>query len=146
MVLQRSLREGFGLGASEALWKGTPVVGGREGGIPLQVRDGVDGYLADDEQDTAERVVELVRDPGLAVEMGRAGRERVRERFLVTRALEDELRAARRYLGARVNVTLPDGTPLELPDGATGADAAARDRRGPGAGRAGIRRTASCST
>ena len=93
VTLQRALREGFGLAASEALWKGTPVIGGSEGGLALQVRDGVDGYLCDGVEETAGRLVELVRDPGLAVEMGRAGRERVRERFLVTRALEDELHA-----------------------------------------------------
>ena len=58
--------------------------GGRRA-APLQVRDGMDGYLAEAAEDTAERLVELVRDPGLAIEMGRAGRERVRERFLVTR-------------------------------------------------------------
>lgn len=91
VAVRLSLREGFGLAASEALWRGTPVVGGREGGTALQVRDGIDGYLVDDTAETAERIVELVRDPGLAIEMGRAGRERVRERFLVTRALEDEL-------------------------------------------------------
>jgi trehalose synthase len=90
--LQLSIREGFGLAASEALWKGTPVVGGRQGGLPLQLRDGVDGYLTDSVEEAAARVVELVRDPGLAIEMGRAGQQRVRERFLVTRALEDELR------------------------------------------------------
>jgi trehalose synthase len=100
VTLQRAIREGFGLGASESLWKGTPVVGGPDGGLPIQVRDGVDGYLAESEQDTAERVVELVRDPGLALEMGRAGRERVRERFLVTRTLEDELAALASVLGA----------------------------------------------
>jgi trehalose synthase len=100
VALQRSLREGFGLGASEALWKGTPVVGGGEGGLPLQVRDGVDGYLTEGAEDTAARLVELVRDPGLAVEMGRAGRERVRERFLVTRTLEHELRALASAVGA----------------------------------------------
>jgi len=100
VVLQSSLREGFGLGASEALWKGTPVVGGGKGGLPLQVRDGVDGYLADGTEQMAARLVELVRDPGLAVEMGRAGRERVRERFLVTRTLEQELRALASAVGA----------------------------------------------
>ncbi|HEX2232068.1 MAG TPA: glycosyltransferase [Thermoleophilaceae bacterium] len=100
LTLHRAIREGFGLGASEALWKGTPVVGGAEGGLPLQVRDGVDGYLAGTAEETAARVVELVRDPGLAVEMGRAGRERVRERFLVTRMLEDELGALASVLGA----------------------------------------------
>jgi trehalose synthase len=92
VALQRSIREGFGLAASEALWKGTPVVGGRQGGLPLQVRDGVEGYLTDDTEEAAARMVELVRDPGLAIEMGQAGRLRVRERFLVTGALEAELR------------------------------------------------------
>ena len=88
-VIERSLREGFELAPFEALWKRTPVVGG----IPLTVRDGVDGFLAPDPEQAAARIVELVRDPGLAIEMGRAGRERVRERFLVTSALERELQA-----------------------------------------------------
>jgi trehalose synthase len=87
-VIERSLREGFELAPLEALWKRTPVVGG----IPLTVRDGVDGFLAPDPDEAAARIVELVRDPGLAIEMGRTGRERVRERFLVTAALERELR------------------------------------------------------
>jgi trehalose synthase len=103
VALQRSIREGFGLAASEALWKGTPVVGGTDGGLPLQVRHGVDGYLTDDVADAAARVVELVRDPGLAIEMGEAGRERVRERFLVTRVLEDELALMATLLGATVS-------------------------------------------
>ena len=100
VALHSAIREGFGLGASEALWKGTPVVGGPEGGLPLQVRQGVDGYLASSVEETASRAVELVRDPGLAVEMGRAGRERVRERFLVTHSLEQELQALAAVLGA----------------------------------------------
>lgn len=105
LVLTKSVREGFGLVASEALWKGTPVVGSPDGGVPLQVRDGIEGYLTDSAEATAERMVELVRDPGLAIEMGRAGRERVRERFLLTRVLEDELRllhASRSGAGATV--------------------------------------------
>ena len=93
-VIERSLREGFELSPFEALWKRTPVVGG----VPLAIRDGVDGFLAPDAEQAAARLVELVRDPGLAVEMGRAGRERVREEFLVTAALTRELRA----LGATV--------------------------------------------
>lgn len=100
--LHRAIREGFGLAASEALWKGTPVVGNPQGGLPLQVRDGVDGYLTDSEEETAERIVELVRDPGLAIELGRSGREHVRERFLVTRALEGELTVLSAALGATV--------------------------------------------
>ncbi|MBA3261689.1 MAG: glycosyltransferase [Thermoleophilaceae bacterium] len=92
-ALELSLREGFDLAPCETLWKRTPVVGRSDGGLRLTVRDSVDGFLADDPEQLAARLVELVRDPGLAVEMGRAGRERVRERFLVTAALERELRA-----------------------------------------------------
>ena len=90
--LQRSLREGFGLAASEALWKRTPVVAVDGGGIGLQVEDETSGYLVEDTQAMAARLVELVEDPGLAIELGSAGRARVQERFLVTRLLEDELR------------------------------------------------------
>ena len=100
VVVERSLGEGFELTPCEALWKRTPVVGGTAGGLPLIVRDGVDGFLTDDESQSAGRLLELVRDPGLAAEMGRAGRERVRERFLVTGALERELRALADSLGA----------------------------------------------
>lgn len=92
LAVRLSLREGFGLASSEAMWRNTPVVGGRDGGTPLQVRDGIDGYLVEGAEQTAERIVELVRDPGLAIEMGRSGHERVRQRFLITRVLEDELR------------------------------------------------------
>jgi trehalose synthase len=93
VVIERSSGEGFELAACEALWKRTPVVGGSGGGLPLAVRDGVDGFITDDAAESAARLLELVRDPGLAAEMGRAGREHVREHFLVTAALERELRA-----------------------------------------------------
>jgi trehalose synthase len=91
-VLELSLREGFDLAPCEALWKRTPVLGA-DGALRLTVRDGVDGFLAREPEQLAARLVELVRDPGLAIEMGRSGRERVRERFLVTAALDRELRA-----------------------------------------------------
>jgi trehalose synthase len=93
VVLELSTGEGLHLGPCEALWKRTPVVGGPDGGLHLTVRDGVDGFIAQGVEETARRLVDLVIDPGLAVEMGRAGRERVRERFLVTTAAERELRA-----------------------------------------------------
>ncbi|MDZ4828431.1 MAG: glycosyltransferase [Actinomycetota bacterium] len=92
VVLQKSLREGFGLTVSEALWKGRPVVGGRCGGITLQIEDGVDGYLVDSVEEAATRTAELLRDPEKADEMGRVGREHVRKNFLSTRELEDWLR------------------------------------------------------
>lgn len=91
-VVQKSIREGFGLVVSESLFKGTPVVAGNAGGIPAQLRDGRDGYLVSSIEECAGRIVELVRDPGLAVELGRSGRDHVRSRFLVTRLLADEMR------------------------------------------------------
>jgi trehalose synthase len=89
--VQKSLREGFGLVVSEALWKGTPVIGGNVGGIRLQIEDGINGYVVDSVEDCADRMVTLLRDPDLRRRMGEAGRERVRERFLTTRELQDHL-------------------------------------------------------
>jgi trehalose synthase len=83
------LREGFGLTVSEGLWKGTPVVGGRAGGIVLQIRDGQDGFLVDTVEECAARCLELLRDPAGADEKGTSGREHVRRNFLSTRELED---------------------------------------------------------
>ena len=92
VVLQKSLREGFSLTVSEALWKGRPVVGGRAGGIVLQIEDGRTGYLVDSVEEAAARTADLLRSPEKADEMGRAGREHVRHNFLSTRELEDWLR------------------------------------------------------
>jgi trehalose synthase len=105
--MQRSLREGFGLAASEALWKRTPVVAGSGGGIATQVRDGVDGYVTDDVAQMARRVVELVEDPGLAIELGTSGRRHVQDEFLVTRLLEDELRLLQSVLDGRPATVAP---------------------------------------
>lgn len=92
LVLQKSIREGFGLVVSESLWKGTAVVAGRAGGIPLQMPEGIGGYLVDSIDETVARSVALLHDPRLAQELGAAGRARVRERMLITRMLRDELR------------------------------------------------------
>jgi trehalose synthase len=92
VVVQKSLREGFGLTVAEALWKGRPVVGGRAGGIKLQIRDGQDGYLVDDVPQCAQRIIDLLADPVGADAMGHEGREHVRKNFLSTRELEDWLR------------------------------------------------------
>ena len=92
VVIQKSLREGFGLTVAEGLWKGRPVVGGRCGGITLQIEDGINGYLVDDVEQTAARCTELLANPDKADAMGRTGRETVRSNFLSTRELEDWLR------------------------------------------------------
>ncbi|HET9730616.1 MAG TPA: glycosyltransferase [Acidimicrobiia bacterium] len=92
VVMQKSLREGFGLTVSEGLWKGRPVIGGRCGGITLQIDDGVNGALVDSVEEAAARTADLLRDPARAAAMGAAGREHVRRNFLSTRELDDWLR------------------------------------------------------
>jgi trehalose synthase len=92
VVMQKSLREGFGLTVSEGMWKLKPVVGGRCGGITLQIDEGTNGFLVDDVETAAKRTADLLRHPDRAKEMGIAGRERVRREFLSTRELEDWLR------------------------------------------------------
>ena len=92
VVLQKSIREGFGLVISETLWKGTPLVAGAVGGIPMQMENGVGGFLAEDDDEFVERVLYLLRNPVEAARVGAAGRERVRENFLITRLMRDELR------------------------------------------------------
>jgi trehalose synthase len=91
VVVQKSLREGFGLVVSEAMWKETPVVAGNVGGIRLQIEDGVSGYLVNSVGECAERIVRLLGDAHLRTEMGKAGLERVRQRFLTLREIEDHL-------------------------------------------------------
>ena len=95
MVLQKSLREGFGLAVTEALWKGRPVVGGRAGGIPLQVIHGKTGYLVGSPEECAQWTLHLLQDTEKADRLGMQGRELVRERFLMTRYLRDYLKVYR---------------------------------------------------
>jgi trehalose synthase len=90
--MQKSIREGFGLTVTEALWKGRPTIGGDVGGIPLQIVDGQDGYLVSNSEDAAKRSIEILSDPELGRRLGRAGKERTRERFLTPRLLLDWLR------------------------------------------------------
>jgi trehalose synthase len=89
--MQKSIREGFGLTVTESLWKGRPVIGGNVGGIPLQITDGVSGYLVDSARQAAERSIEILTDPELAKRMGRAGKAHAREHFLTPRLLRDWL-------------------------------------------------------
>ena len=99
VVVQKSLREGFGLVVSEALWKGTPVVAGRAGGITMQLREGDGGVLVDSVEECAAAIVRLLDDPGEAAALGGRGRDRVREHFLLPRLLRDELTLVADLLG-----------------------------------------------
>jgi trehalose synthase len=92
VVMQKSIREGFGLTVTEALWKARATIGSDVGGIPLQIVDGEDGFLVSSPEQAARRSIEVLSDPDLAKRLGRAGKERVRSRFLTPRLLRDWLR------------------------------------------------------
>jgi len=91
VVLQKSLKEGFGLTVSEAMWKGKPVIGGAIGGIPLQIVHGVTGFLVHSSEGTAFRIRQFLNNPEMARRMGEKGREHVRGNFLITRQIRDYL-------------------------------------------------------
>ena len=91
VVLQKSLREGFGLTVSEAMWKSRPVIGGDVGGIRYQIEDGVNGFLVSSVEEATERLVCLLKDEKLRERMGKKAHETVREKFLLIRYLEDYL-------------------------------------------------------
>jgi trehalose synthase len=91
VCLQKSIREGFGLTVTEALWKGRPTVAGNVGGIPLQIEDGESGFLVDSPEECAKRCLEVLGDPELGKRLGRAGKEHARREFLSPRLLRDWL-------------------------------------------------------
>lgn len=94
VVIQKSIREGFGLTVTEALWKEKPVVASNVGGIPLQMADGETGYLIDptDIKTGAARIISILENPAEAKRLGTNGREMVRKKFLITRHLYDDLK------------------------------------------------------
>ncbi len=91
-AMLKSLREGFGLTVSEALWKEVPVVGGNVGGIPLQIINGKTGFLVNTVEEAVEKTLYLLKHPKAAEEMGKKGKEHVKENFLITRHLKDYLK------------------------------------------------------
>jgi trehalose synthase len=113
VVMQKSIREGFGLTVSEALWKGRPTVAGVAGGIPLQIEDGVTGFMVSSSAECAQRCVEILEDPAGAHRMALAGKEHVRREFLTPRLLRDYLRLL-----------------TELTQGTAGADSPIADGEG----------------
>jgi trehalose synthase len=91
VVIQKSVREGFGLVVTEAMWKGQAVVGGDVGGIPLQIVDGENGFLVESVEEAAEKVLHLLGNREEARRMGARAKEHVRQRFLTPRHLRDYL-------------------------------------------------------
>jgi trehalose synthase len=91
VCIHKSIREGFGLVVSETLWKGTPMVAGEAGGIPLQMQGGAGGFLVDSVEECAEKMLRLLHDPEEGEELALWGKEIVREHFLLPRLIADEL-------------------------------------------------------
>jgi trehalose synthase len=113
IILQRSVREGFGLVVTEAMWKASPVIATPVGGIQVQIQDGANGFLTEETEGCAERIIEVLHDRGLARTIQRAARATVRERFLMPRLLCDHLRLYHEVLSARrtrrpARLTTPD--------------------------------------
>lgn len=107
VVIQKSIREGFGLTVSEALWKSKPFVGGDVGGIPLQVEQGVTGYLVRSPEQCAARCSDIIADPALGKALGRRGKAHVRKNFLTPRYLRDYLKIFHDVLGIEGGATAP---------------------------------------
>ena len=93
VIIQKSIREGFCLSVTEAMWKGTPVVASNVGGIPIQIRDGKNGFLLkpNDNKGFADRIIHLLKNPKEKEKLGQKAKETVREKFLITRLLSDYL-------------------------------------------------------
>jgi len=91
LIVQKSIREGFGLVVAEALWKETPMVAGNAGGIPLQMTGELSNYLVDSVEECAEKIVYLLKNPAVAQRLGKQGKEIVRQNFLMPRLVRDEL-------------------------------------------------------
>jgi len=91
VIVQKSVREGFGLTVTEALWKAKPVIASAVGGIPLQVQHQRTGILTYTIEETAHWIKKLIQEPGYARQLGLNGREHVKQNFLITRHLRDYL-------------------------------------------------------
>jgi trehalose synthase len=100
VVIQKSLKEGFGLVIAEALWKKRPVVAGNAGGIPLQMAGGLSDYLVSNIEECAGKVIRLLKSPELASKLGREGREHIKKNFLMPRLVRDELKLIKRLVAS----------------------------------------------
>lgn len=98
VILQKSIREGFGMTVAEAMWKKKPIIAGNTGGIKLQIKNGENGFLASAPEETASRIIQLIEDPGLCKKIGEEAKKTIRENFLMPRLLRDYLRLFRKLV------------------------------------------------
>jgi len=103
IVVQKSIREGFGLTVSEAMWKSKAVIGGNTGGIALQLGGELSELLVNNVEECSQKIVTLLKNPNLAKTLGSKGREKVREDFLIPRLIRDELVAIKTLLSGQHN-------------------------------------------
>ena len=99
VIIQKSIREGFGLVVAEALWKETPVIAGNTGGIPLQMPGNLSNYLVDSIEECAEKIVYLLENPAISKRLGQEGKEVIRQNFLMPRLIRDELTLIKSLVG-----------------------------------------------
>ncbi|KPJ59320.1 MAG: glycosyl transferase family 1 [Latescibacteria bacterium DG_63] len=107
VVVQKSIKEGFGLTVTEAMWKGKPVVASAVGGIRRQIVDGVTGFLIESVEGAAHRIRQILNDPDMAKGIGLAAKEMVRSRYLITRHVKD-------YLLLMLALKHPDENVIEI--------------------------------
>lgn len=88
VILQKSIKEGFGLTVAEGMWKKTPVIGGNVGGIKLQIDDGINGFLVNTINETAEKIIYILKNPKKAREIGEAGHTKIKNEFLLIKHVE----------------------------------------------------------
>lgn len=103
VIVQKSIREGFGLSVAGSLWHGKPVVAGRAGGIVIQVIDGETGFLIDSTEQCGNRALALLEDPAFSRKLGKRAKEHVRRNFLITRYLRDSLASYSQLLNGSLN-------------------------------------------
>lgn len=98
IILQKSLKEGFGLTVTEAMWKGKVVIGGNCGGIKHQIKDGINGFLVASPEEAAERIIAVLQNPQKAKEIGKHAKESVRKNSLMPRLLNNYLKLLEEFL------------------------------------------------
>jgi trehalose synthase len=93
VILQKSIKEGFGLTVAEAMWKQKIVIGGSVGGIKMQIKDAQNGFLVNSPKQAAEKIIQAIKNPDLARRIGKEARKTVSKKFLIPRLLRDYLKS-----------------------------------------------------